>query len=107
MTKIILIIYFFLSKQFYSVISKNFVVLVVVGVAAIAVIMLTIQDQVIPPKNYRKFIIKEALVDNRYRRCGKSTLTTIDYTQRHDKVVHQQLAKDMKLLTSDDPYYRY
>ena len=84
--------------------------------------MIAIQDRVIRTKNYRKYILKENLVDVKCRRCamqtesiehitgGCSTLASVDYTQRHNnvaKIVHKELANKSKLIIETTPYYKY
>jgi hypothetical protein len=45
--------------------------------------ILAVQDRAIPIKNYRQFIIKEALADDRLKKWGKGKYSgTIEYTWR-------------------------
>ena len=87
--------------------------------------MIAIQDQVIATRNYRKYIIKEAnLQDDSCRRChlsretidhvtdGCRLLVGTDYTERHNdvaKIVHQELVRKYGLNKEVEniPYYRY
>jgi hypothetical protein len=86
------------------------------------IIIVAIQDKVIPVKNYRKYILKEDLEDDTCRRCEKApetiehitgsctSLTNMQYSHRHNnvaKIIHQQIAIDKKLLTMYTPYYKY
>jgi ribosomal protein L37E len=62
-----------------------------------------IQDQVIPTRNYKKYILKQLNIDEMCRRCGKESetirhitaacehLAPTEYVKRHDglaKVIH-------------------
>ncbi|XP_030765588.1 uncharacterized protein LOC115889668 [Sitophilus oryzae] len=84
--------------------------------------MLSIQDQVIATRNYRKFILKEPNVVDQCRRChepgetiqhvtaGCRVLAPTSYLQRHDqvaKIIHQKLATLCHLKEDITPYYRY
>lgn len=84
--------------------------------------MMAIQDRVIATRNYKKYILKETLENDKCRRCGThnetiehiisgcTTLAHSDYLQRHNnvaKIIHQQLALNFKLLESYTPYYKY
>ncbi|XP_064074799.1 uncharacterized protein LOC135194103 [Vanessa tameamea] len=86
--------------------------------------LISIQDQVINTKNYRKHIIKDpSSLDDRCRKCHKNPetiqhiinacplLTQNDYTHRHNQIVHyvhQKLAIKYKLLPPKvEPYYQY
>ncbi|KAL0838863.1 hypothetical protein ABMA28_016889 [Loxostege sticticalis] len=86
--------------------------------------LISIQDQVVNTKNYRKFIIKDpCALDDRCRKCHKNpetiqhiinacpVLTQNDYTHRHNQIVHyvhQKLAIKHKLLPPKvQPYYQY
>jgi hypothetical protein len=83
--------------------------------------IMAIQDKVIPVKNYKKYIFKEDLQDDTWRRCEKApetiehitvsctSLANMQYLHRHNsvaKIIHQQIAID-KLLTTYTPYYKY
>jgi hypothetical protein len=82
---------------------------------------MTIQDKVIPVKNYRKFIFKLDLQDDTCRRCEKgsetiehitgscTSLANMQYLHRHNNVatiIHQQIVIDKKLLTMYTLYYK-
>jgi hypothetical protein len=81
-----------------------------------------IQDQVIPTRNYKKYILKQPNIDEMYRRCGKESetiqhitaaceqLAPTEYVKRHDglaKVIHQKLAEAADLNEDKSPYYNY
>jgi hypothetical protein len=70
---------------------------------------LTIQDPVIPTWNHRNFVMKTFPHDKR-KRCGNCSriegyTTILKDNTTTAKPVHQQLAKDMKHLTSFISYY--
>ncbi|KAL0852393.1 hypothetical protein ABMA28_000587 [Loxostege sticticalis] len=86
--------------------------------------LISIQDQVVNTKNYRKYIIKDPnALDDRCRKCHRNSetiqhiinacpvLTQNDYTHRHNQVahyIHQKLAIKYKLLPPKvEPYYQY
>ena len=84
--------------------------------------MIAIQDQVVPTKNYRRYIIKDGTVDDRCRRCGVASetiqhvisgcpaLAPVEYKHRHDqvaKIIHQELGVKYGLLKDKVPYYQY
>lgn len=86
--------------------------------------LLAIQDQVIPTRNYLKHIVRDPSVRNDRCRYGCQAQETIQhitggcqafaatqYKERHDsvaKILHQELARKMKLLQTDQiPYYKY
>ncbi|XP_031333846.1 uncharacterized protein LOC116163856 [Photinus pyralis] len=85
--------------------------------------ILAIQDNVIATRNYRKFIIKEAIESDTCRKCHQTTenidhitgscklLAGTDYTERHNaaaKIIHQELAHKHNLIqTKRVPYYTY
>ncbi|XP_060534521.1 uncharacterized protein LOC132706940 [Cylas formicarius] len=85
--------------------------------------MCAIQDQVIPTRSYLKHIIKDPTVTTtNCRICGEGhenvehlisgcrILAPKEYTTRHDneaKIVHQEIAFNLKLLKEKCPYYRY
>lgn len=86
--------------------------------------MIAIQDQVIPTKNYLKYIIKDpGVLTDECRMCGRdhetiqhiisgcSCLAPTDYKVRHDQVshiIHSKLAKKHRLPQKvDAPYYQY
>jgi hypothetical protein len=84
--------------------------------------MRAIQDRVIATKNYRKYILKEKLENDKCRKCkvqaettehvisGCTAITNTDYLRRHDnvaKIIHQQLAEKYNLLGDHVPYYKY
>lgn len=81
--------------------------------------MMAIQDRVIATRNYRKYIIKEAISDDKCRKCHETaetiehitgscrTLANTEYTKRHNnvaKIIHQNLAGGT---ASASPYYKY
>ena len=81
-----------------------------------------IQDQVIPPRNYKKYILKQLNIDEMCRRCGKESetiqhiiaaceqLAPTEYVKRLDgpaKVIHQKLAEAADLIEDKSPYYKY
>lgn len=84
---------------------------------------IAIQDQVIPTRNYRKYIIKDTdVVDDRCRRChvqGETIehiigacklLAGTEYTERHNsvaKIIHQAMAARYRLQENNTPYYKY
>jgi ribosomal protein L37E len=68
-----------------------------------------IQDQVIPTRNYKKYILKHPNADELCRRCGKESetiqhitaaceqLASTEYAKRYDgvaKVIHQKQAEE-------------
>lgn len=87
-------------------------------------LMLAVQDQVIPTKNYLKYIVKDKAVQDDKCRYGCQSLETIqhitsacqhfagtEYKLRHDavaKIVHQEIVHQLRL-TNDAklPYYKY
>lgn len=85
--------------------------------------LLAIQDQVIPTRNYRKYIIKESGLENdKCRRCyqfqetidhitgGCKMLAGVEYTERHNnaaKIIHYEIAKQYGLAKGNTPYYKY
>ncbi|XP_050514746.1 uncharacterized protein LOC126889989 [Diabrotica virgifera virgifera] len=86
--------------------------------------LLAIQDQVIPTKNYLKYIIKDPQVQNDRCRYGCQAQETIqhltggcqafaatEYKERHDavgKILHQEIAIKLGLLQTEHlPYYQY
>lgn len=84
--------------------------------------MIAIQDQVIATANHRKYILKEANVNDACRRCNEApetiqhitggcrVLAPTNYLQRHDnvaKIVHQKIAIKHDLLVGTLPYYTY
>jgi hypothetical protein len=84
--------------------------------------MFAIQDQVIPTRNYQKFIEKLDIPTDHCRLCnqqtetiqhltsGCSTLANTEYLHRHNfscKIVHQYLAKQANLIDTEVPYYQY
>lgn len=85
--------------------------------------IMSIQDQVVATRNYRKYIIKDATVrDDKCRLCHTkaetiehvisacSVLASSEYLKRHDniaKVVHQEICKNIKIVTEFSPYYQY
>jgi len=81
-----------------------------------------IQDQVIPTRNYKKYILKQPDTDELCRRCGKESetiqhitaaceqLAPTEYVKRHDglaKVIHQKLAEAPELIEDKSPYDNY
>jgi hypothetical protein len=84
--------------------------------------MIAIQDQVVPTRNYRKFILKQDVDSDKCRLCGQKTeniehitsgcpiLAPVEYTKRHDnvaRVIHQQLCKKYGVSAEMKPYYMY
>ncbi|KAL1446706.1 hypothetical protein WDU94_005608 [Cyamophila willieti] len=84
--------------------------------------LLAIQDGVIATKNYRKYILKEAMGSDQCRRCGETretiehiisgckVLAGNEYVERHDtaaKIIHQELARDRHLIQTTNPHYKY
>jgi hypothetical protein len=86
--------------------------------------LLAIQDQVIPTRNYQKYIIQDPTVRSDKCRYGCQTAETIqhitggcqafagtEYKERHDtaaKILHQELAEKLHLLEGEKvPYYQY
>lgn len=83
---------------------------------------ISIQDQVVPTKNYRKYIIKDATLDNdRCRKCNinQETITHLlsgcpfllqsSYKTRHDnvgKILYIELLKKYEFNMNPDPYYK-
>ncbi|KAK5641078.1 hypothetical protein RI129_009625 [Pyrocoelia pectoralis] len=80
-----------------------------------------IQDGVIATNNYKRHIMNLEVSD-KCRKClsqnetiehiiaGCSNLAPIDYLYRHNqvcKILHQQIAKNLKLINSIKPYYKY
>jgi hypothetical protein len=81
-----------------------------------------IQDQIILPRNYKKYILKQPDTDELRRRCGKESetiqhltaaceqLAPTEYVKRHDglvKIIHQKLAESAELIEDKSPYYKY
>jgi len=81
-----------------------------------------IQDQVIPRRNYKKYILKQPDTDELCRRCGKESetiqhitaaceeLAPAEYVKRHDgvaKVIHQKLTEAAELIEDKSPHYKY
>jgi len=84
--------------------------------------MLAIQDRVIATKNYKKYIIQDATVNDQCRKCsvrgetiehiisGCQSLCQTDYLYRHNQVaniIHQKLAIKYNLIDTHTPYYKY
>lgn len=85
--------------------------------------VIAIQDEVIPTKNFKKYIMNDPLVrDDRCRLChgykeniahilsGCTKLAGTEYTHRHNqvaKIIHQKLAKKHNLIEETVPYYKY
>lgn len=85
--------------------------------------IVAIQDQVIPTRNYQKYIIKDsAVLTDKCRMChnntenidhvisGCSTLAPKQYTSRHNKIaniVHQQICYNYGIIKHTTPYYKY
>jgi hypothetical protein len=80
-----------------------------------------LQDQVIPTRNYKKYILNPN-IDEMCRRCGKESETIQQitaaceqlaptlYVKRHDglaKVIHQKVADAADLIEDKSPYYKY
>lgn len=83
---------------------------------------IAIQDQVVPTKNYRKFILKENIDNSRCRLCntteetiqhliaGCPSLAPTAYLSRHNnvaKIIHLELSKKYGLLSEARNYYNY
>lgn len=84
---------------------------------------MAIQDEVINTRNYCKYIIKDATIqDDRCRKCGKapetiqhiigscSNLVAEEYKSRHDsvaKIMHSALVKKFCPREKIEPYYKY
>lgn len=84
--------------------------------------MCAIQDQVIPTKNYQKYITQNN-TDSDYCRMCKSTSETIqhitagcpslaptEYLNRHNltaKILHKHLLQRHNIKTIEEPYYKY
>ncbi|XP_037930235.1 uncharacterized protein LOC119664965 [Teleopsis dalmanni] len=86
--------------------------------------MIAIQDQVIPTRNYCKFIMSDpSLISDKCRQCGEQTetvdhilagctcLAQREYTKRHNNVVnilHKQICNKYRLIDRENvPYYKY
>jgi hypothetical protein len=82
----------------------------------------TIQDQVIPRRNYKKCVLKQPNFDELCRRCGKESetiqhitaaceqLAPTEYVKRHDgltKAIHQKLADAAELIEDKSAFYKY
>ncbi|XP_055842673.1 uncharacterized protein LOC129909623 [Episyrphus balteatus] len=83
--------------------------------------IMAIQDGVVATRQYRRAILHED-IDNGCRRChqslesiehilnGCSMLANHEYLKRHNdvaKIIHQELALRLKLISSKKPYYEY
>ena len=81
-----------------------------------------IQDQVIATNNYRRYILKQNIPDDRCRMCtataesiqhlssGCTYLAPRDYLDRHNKVagiIHQELCNTYGLIDTKTQYYKY
>ena len=84
--------------------------------------MMAIQDRVIGTRNYRKYITKEKIENDRCRKCrthtesiehiigGCPTIANTDYLHRHNnvgKIIHQELARKYGLIGKLVPYYKH
>ena len=85
--------------------------------------VIAIQDQVIPTKNYKKYIMLDPKVENdKCRKCRTASetiqhitgactmLAQTDYLHRHNQVaniIHQALALKYCLIEKSIPYYKY
>lgn len=84
--------------------------------------LFAIQDQVVPTRNYCKFILKQQLNNTKCRLCdcveetvqhlssGCSAIAGTKYMSRHNnmgKVVHQLLCLGERLLQNFTPYHAY
>jgi hypothetical protein len=84
--------------------------------------MRAIQDRVTATKNYRKYILKEKVENDKCRKCkvqaetiehvisGCTAIANTEYLRRHEnvaKIIHQQLAEKYKLLNDHVPYCKY
>lgn len=85
--------------------------------------LLAIQDQVIPTRNYLKYIIRDPSIESdKCRRCqlyqetidhitgGCKLLAGTDYTERHNnaaKIIHLELSRKYDLIHDSPPYYKY
>ena len=79
-----------------------------------------IQNQVIPTRNYKKYILKQPNFDEMCRRCGRESetiqhitaaceqLAPTEYVNRYDGLAfHQKLAEAADLIEEKSPYYKY
>jgi hypothetical protein len=80
-----------------------------------------IQDQVIPTRNYLKYIEKQQIEDNcrlcnahsetiQHITAGCRILSGTEYTERHNsiaKIIHQEIASKLNLLKDKTQYYNY
>lgn len=85
--------------------------------------IMAMQDQTIPTRNYRKYIMKETDIGtDKCRKCnlhsetiehiisGCPILAGKEYTDRHNnvaKVIHSELTKVIKISEKPEPYYQY
>lgn len=85
--------------------------------------IIAMQDQTIPTRNYRKYIMKETDIGtDKCRKCnlhsetiehiisGCPILAGKEYTDRHNnvaKVIHSELTKVIKISEKPEPYYQY
>lgn len=84
--------------------------------------LFAIQDQVVPTRMYRRYILKENIEDVSCRICHNDTesiqhiisacngLASTLYVNRHDnvgKVIHQEICARYKLIKERSPYYKY
>lgn len=84
--------------------------------------MLSIQDRVVPTKNYRKYILHQDIENDDCRLCKQSVenidhilnscviLAPTDYLERHNhvaKIIHQNLAIKCNFIEEKVPYYKY
>lgn len=84
--------------------------------------MMSIQDRVVPTRNYRKYILKENVENDKCRMCGMtsenidhitngcSSMAATEYLTRHNKIakiIHQRLANRLGFVTENVPYYKY
>lgn len=84
--------------------------------------MIAIQDNVLPTRNYQRYVIKTPNVKDECRKCGEKgetvehiisgckTMAGEEYTKRHNsiaKVIHQELAHKCKLIQDRIPTFKY
>jgi len=98
------------------------IIIIIVIVIIIITIIIAIRDQVILTRNYKKYILKQADIDELCRRCGKESetiqhitaaceqLAATEYEKRHDglaKIIHHKQAEAAELIDDKSPYYKY
>lgn len=83
--------------------------------------VMAIQDQVVPTRNYQRYIMKQHIETDKCRMCGEQTesidhivsgctvLAPNEYTKRHDnvgKIIYQEFLKKIKPDLPHTPYYK-